>query len=117
MQMLDPVIAMCQLQSQIRNRKSASKGHAVEVPFKKHKRSSSFSSTSIPGHPNPLNSGSCKEVILLLALSLCLVLINLYCFYIVGNAFFILFLEKSLSLYLVSSSCLLSRWMMICSSF
>ncbi|XP_044465116.1 uncharacterized protein LOC123195469 isoform X3 [Mangifera indica] len=61
-EMLDPVIAMCQLQSQIRNRKSASKGHAVEVPFKKHKRSSSFSSTSIPGHPNPLNSGSCKEV-------------------------------------------------------
>ncbi|XP_031259914.1 uncharacterized protein LOC116123438 [Pistacia vera] len=68
-EMLDPVIAMCQLQSQIRNKKSlssdigtASKGHAVEVPFKKHKTSSSFSSTSIPAHPNPLNSESCKEV-------------------------------------------------------
>ncbi|KAJ0113607.1 hypothetical protein Patl1_02884 [Pistacia atlantica] len=77
---LDPVIAMCQLQSQIRNKKSlssdigtASKGHAGEVPFKKHKTSSSFSSTSIPAHPNPLNSESCKEVILLLAFSWCLV--------------------------------------------
>lgn len=60
--MLDPVIAMCQLQSQVRNRKClpnvnevACKGDAEQVPRKKLK-------TSIYSSHSSLKHGSCREV-------------------------------------------------------
>lgn len=62
--MLDPVISMCQLQSQLRRKCSsnvigaAAEGDAEQVPHKKLKTSSSSSSA------NTLNGGSCREVIL-----------------------------------------------------
>ncbi|KAH9742608.1 NET domain-containing protein [Citrus sinensis] len=60
-EMLDPVIAMCQLQSQVRNRKCspnvnevACKGDAEQVPRKKLK-------TSIYSSHSSLKHGSCRE--------------------------------------------------------
>lgn len=60
--MLDPVIAMCQLQSQVINRKCspnvnevACKGDAEQVPRKKLK-------TSIYSLHSSLKHGSCREV-------------------------------------------------------
>lgn len=60
-EMLDPVIAMCQLQSQVRKRKCSSnvnevacEGDAEEVPHKKLK-------TSIYSSASPLKHGSCRE--------------------------------------------------------
>ncbi|ESR59906.1 hypothetical protein CICLE_v10015858mg [Citrus x clementina] len=60
-EMLDPVIAMCQLQSQVRNRKYspnvnevACKGDAEQVPRKKLK-------TSIYSSHSSLKHGSCRE--------------------------------------------------------
>ncbi|KAH9791081.1 NET domain-containing protein [Citrus sinensis] len=60
-EMLDPVIAMCQLQSQVRNRKCspnvnevACKGDAEQVPRKKLK-------TSIYSLHSSLKHGSCRE--------------------------------------------------------
>ncbi|KAJ4729341.1 Transcription factor like [Melia azedarach] len=60
-EMLDPVISMCQLQSQLRRKCSsnvigaAAEGDAEQVPHKKLKTSSSSSSA------NTLNGGSCRE--------------------------------------------------------
>lgn len=60
--MLDPVIAICQLQSQVRKRKCSSnvnevacEGDAEQVPHKKLKRSIYYSAS-------PLKHGSCREV-------------------------------------------------------
>ncbi|KAH7577273.1 hypothetical protein ACOSP7_001880 [Xanthoceras sorbifolium] len=65
-EMLDPVIATCQLQTQLRNKKCLSNdAGAVEVdaavPRKKLKTASSSSSTSIDADASPLKSGSRRE--------------------------------------------------------
>ncbi|KAI9176441.1 hypothetical protein LWI28_002880 [Acer negundo] len=65
-EMLDPVVATCQLQTQLRNKKCfSSDAGAVEVdaavPRKKVKTSSSSSSTNIDRDAGPLKSGSCRE--------------------------------------------------------
>ncbi|KAK1568331.1 hypothetical protein Q3G72_023213 [Acer saccharum] len=65
-EMLDPVVATCQLQTQLRNKKCfSSDAGAVEVdaavPRKKVKTSSSSSSTNIDPDAGPLKSGSCRE--------------------------------------------------------
>lgn len=70
MQMLDPVVKMCWLQSQVRHKKFASEhkqavseGDAEPIPNKKLKMSSPSSSTSNSALASPVSSGSCREVI------------------------------------------------------
>lgn len=70
MQMLEPVVAISRLKSQLKSRNclSSSKGtlpdsDARNAHSKRPKRSSSFSSTSLPALSTPTNLESSKEVI------------------------------------------------------
>lgn len=75
-EMLGPVIGISQLKSQLKRKQCLARGalpdvHVRNTPSKRLKKSSSFSSTSLPALSTPTNPESSREVIILfVALSL-----------------------------------------------
>ncbi|XP_021298963.1 uncharacterized protein LOC110427721 isoform X2 [Herrania umbratica] len=64
-EMLDPVVAMCQLRYKLKSNNlltAASNDNAAKIAYKKPKISSSCSSASITANSCPIKSGSCEEV-------------------------------------------------------
>eukprot|EP00257_Ricinus_communis_P008872 XP_002526968.2 uncharacterized protein LOC8260352 isoform X1 [Ricinus communis] len=61
-EMLDPVLAMCQLQSQVRSRKMGATSECEIGQNKKRSKMSSSSSTSFSKPASPVSSESCREV-------------------------------------------------------